>query len=408
MYRPLFGALVLLLVLSGCSAQETRGDGEPTAAATVSTAQTESACSGPEDACLEIGVLAAPDSAGQAETRVRVAQEAFWARVNEQGGVGGKPVVLRQGAAVDGEELAFLAASESSAPRLDGLPANVFVAGTLPLSSRWLFQDRVLQTGGSVCTQAMNAVDVLAFRGTDVGSVAVLHLGDELGRDAAAGAELAASRREIPFTALRTAPGQDQESVVSQIDELAPDVVVLALSPAETGVIVADLVERGFRGELITTSPGWERSLMDGPSADVLAERLVTTASWREFSLASVGHGAMRTALGDIEADDAYTAGWIGNYPLLELLRAADKAGDLTRAGLVDAAAGLDDVDYEGMYPPAIGTPFSGGPTEHVAVRSVFRVPDPESPTSAHTIEDYFNGLTMANHEFRQPCFEGR
>lgn len=395
-----------MLALAGCSTP-VDGDGS-SPADTASPGPSVAVCSQASDRCLELGVLDAGPNAGDEEDRIETAQRAFWARVNEQGGIGGRPVVLRRSAEIDGDELAYLGASMATGPRLDALPAGTFVAGTVPLISAWPFEPRVLQTGGSSCVQAMNAVDVLAYRGARIDSLAVAHLSDGSGVDAAAGVRLAAQRRSIPLTSVPAGSGAEQDAVIDALDAADADVVVLALSPLETGVIVAGLIKAGFEGELVTTSRGWQRSMAEGPYSDVLAQHLVVAASWREFTVPTVGHSAMRAALGDVEADEAYTAGWIGNYPLLALLRAAGRQDDLTRAGLVNAAARLDDMDedmdYEGMLPPTIGTPFSGPPRTQVARRTVFAVPDIGARTRTHSIQGHFNGLTAATHPFGRSC----
>lgn len=359
--------------------------------------------------CVVLGVLGVGRAGSDAESddtdRILRVQRAFWARVNESGGIGGVRVDVRAGAGRQ-EALAFLGASEVTAPPMAGLPDDAFVAGALPATSRWLFEDRVLQTGASACIQAMNAVDVLVFRGTEADLVAVVHLDDELGRDAAAGSRLTAERRGIGFLDLPMSSASATGDVVEALVSRAPDIVVLATTPTATRAVVVGAAQGGFAGDLVTTNRGWDRSLLTGPGSEVIADRLVIATPWREFTLASSGHGAMRAALGDVEPDEAYTAGWIGSYPMLALLREAQASGDLTRAGMVEAAHRLDDVEYDGMYPPRIGTPFSGGPAAQAAVRTAFAVPDPDVPLGTVAIEDYFNGLTVALHEFDRPCFE--
>jgi hypothetical protein len=121
---------------------------------------------------------------------------------------------------------------------------------------------------------------------------------------------------------------------------------------------------------MITTGPGWDDALLDGPD------------------------------------DDAYTSGWIWSYPLRDALRAAVAAGDLTRQGLLEAVTSLEAVDYEFMLPPGSGAFGADSPAGQAVVRTVFRMPESGSVTGATSEEDFFNGVTAGTYAFERPCYE--
>ena len=103
---------------------------------------------------------------------------------------------------------------------------------------------------------------------------------------------------------------------------------------------------------------------------------------WGPFGTDTPGHEAMREAVGDVEQpNDGYTAGWVWSYPLKAALEAAAEAGDLTRAGVAEAAGALETVDYEGMLPEEAGK-FGGDPSETVFRQIVVAQPD-EAPRQA-------------------------
>lgn len=290
---------------------------------------------------------------------------------------------------------------------LDDLVADDMVAVPTTWSSQWLFTDVVVESGNSVCVEAMNAVDYAVFRGVEVDTVMAVHLSNDYGNDAAAGVRIAAERTGMRFVDVTTRRGADNQArAVSEVAARDPDLVVVATTPTETGAIVGQAAARGFDGTMITTGPGWDDALLDGPNAAAVRSLLLGARPWRAFTHGTVGHGAMRRAVGDVEPDDAYTSGWISSYPLRDALRAAANAGDLTRQGLLEAVTSLKGVDYEGMLPPHVSVPGADMRADQAVHRTVFRIPDPESVTGATDEEDFFNGLTTATYAFERPCFE--
>ncbi|CAN5913633.1 hypothetical protein BH23ACT10_BH23ACT10_09850 [soil metagenome] len=242
----------------------------------------------------------------------------------------------------------------------------------------------------------MNAVDYAVFRGDDVETVMAIHFRDDYGNDAAVGARTAAERHGMAFVDVGTRPGAgNQSGAVAEVVDQKPDLVILATSPTETGPIVGQAAAQGFDGMMITVGPGWDDALLDGPDAAAVRSLLLAARPWRAFAHGTVGHGAMRKALGDVEPDDAYVSGWIWSYRLRAALQVAVDAGDLTRQGLLAAATSPRVVDYEGMLPPPSGIPSVDTPAGRAVRRTVFRTPGSVSATDATKEEDFFNGLTV-------------
>lgn len=380
----------------------------------------------PDNGCIYLGTISDLSGGPQATMggRITRAQAAFWNRVNTDGGIGGfdvdvarftrdnrnRPRVHRRRYAEIRDDVLALAqtfGSATTAAILDDLAADDMVAAPTTWTSQWLFTDVIVESGNTMCVEAMNAVDYTVFRGDDVETVMAIHFVDDDGEDAAAGARIAAEGNGMAFVDVATRPGSgNQANAVSEVVDRDPDLVVLATTPTETGAIVGRAAARGFDGLMITTGPGWDDALLDGPDAEAVRSLLLGARPWRAFSHGTVGHGAMREALGDVAADDTYTAGWIWSYPLRDALRAAVDAGDLTRRGLLEAVTSLEAVDYEFMLPPGSGAFGADTPAGQAVLRTVFRIPDPESRTGATREEDFFNGLTVGTYAFERPCDE--
>lgn len=440
------GAAGIPTGVAGAATDGRTADGGKTAAATTGTGRaddvtfdagvTEEACpnaANPGNGCIYLGTISNLSVGADAATAERItrAQAAFWDRVNADGGIDGfdvdvrrytrdnrnRPGVHRRRYAEIRDHVLALAQTSGAATTaaiLDDLVADEMIAAPTTWSSRWLFEDVIAESGNSVCVEAMNAVDYAMFLGDEVDAVTAIHFADDYGRDAAAGARAAAVRHGTAFAAITTQPGAgNQSGAVAEVAARDPDLVVIATSPAETRSIVAGAAARGFGGRMITVGPGWEDALLDGPDAAAIRSLLVAARPWRAFSHGTVGHGAMRAALGDVEPHDDYISGWVFSYPLYAALQAAVDTGDLTRRGLLAAVTSLRSVDYEGMLPPPAGAFGADTPAGQAVQRTVFRTGDPDVSTGATLEEDvyeedFFNGLTVRNHDFDRPCFEDR
>ncbi len=212
------------------------------------------------------------------------AQKAFWRRVNEQGGIGGyeidvttyvrdnkynpqihnqvyqeiKPNILA---------LAQTLGSPQTAAILPDLKASNIVAVPASWTSLWAFEDVVVESGTNYCIESMNSVDYAADK-LGAKSIMAVHLAGDYGDDAAAGARVAAEKRGLTFTDVKTATGQDnQAGAIDAIVSGKPDVVILTNGPTDAAVIIGQAGARGFKGKFIGTSPTWNPGLLKGPAA---------------------------------------------------------------------------------------------------------------------------------------------
>ena len=95
-----------------------------------------------------------------------------------------------------------------------------------------------------------------------------VHLAGDYGDDAAAGAKIAAEKRGLTFTDVKTATGQDnQAGAIDAIVSGKPDVVILTNGPTDAAVIIGQAGARGFKGKFIGTNPTWNPGLLKGPAA---------------------------------------------------------------------------------------------------------------------------------------------
>lgn len=350
-------------------------------------------------------------------------QEAFWERVNEEGGIGGydvdvtsnvrdnqySPEVHNQVYQEIQPEILALAqtlGSQQTAAILEDLVAQSIVAVPASWTSGWLFQDAILETGTTYCADTMNAVDYAVEQG-EVESVLAVHYAGDYGEDGAAGASIAAEANGLEFSSIEApAPSDNQDAAIDAIVSGQPDLVILTVAPTDTAAIVGGAAAAGFTGRFIGSSPTWNQALLESPAGPALQAAYQVVGPWESYSADTPGHEAMREGVGEPEnLNDGYTFGWVWSYAMKAAIEAAIDNGDLTRAGLLEAASSLETVDFEGMVPEEAGN-HVGEPNDQAFRQSVISQVDAESPVGLSTIETFFTGPTAESYTFDQPCYE--
>lgn len=414
------GAAVAALVLTGCRSS---GGSDDSAAAGI----TDEACPeavNEDNGCIYLGTISDLTKGPFAPLAVPItdAQEAFWQKVNEDGGVGGYDVDVTtyvQDAEYNPEihnrkyqeirkdilGLAQTLGSSQTLAILEDMKSDDVIGVPASWNSAWEFEDQILESGANYCFEAMNGVDWAVENRDVTGKVAAVGYDNDYGGDAAAGVKAAAEANDLEYVEIKAPPGQDQqaETVASVLRE-DPDLVVVTTGPAEMAAIVGGAAAEGFQGAVVGSSPTWNPALLQSAAAPALEALYVQAGPWGPWGTDTPGHQAMRDALGDVTPSDGYTAGWAWSYPLLAALEKAADDGGITRESLVEAAQSLEEVDYEGMLPPEAGK-TTGEPAESAYRASVISAVDEDAPTGVSIEQDLTVGPTAEAYDFSKPCF---
>ena len=369
--------------------------------------------------CIYLGFITNMTADAVAVTQ---AQQRFWDRVNRAGGIGGHEIdagtyvrdnsgeprtharvyrEIRTKVLALGQTMGELTtASVITQMRADGM-----VAVPASHTSAWGFEPTVLESGANYCVEAVNAVDY-ARAGGPVRSVMAIHLPGDYGDDHAAGAKAATAANGMTFINIKTDPGADRQSgAVDAILARRPDLVLLAVHPAETAVIVQGAAAGGFTGRIIGAGPSWDPDLLRGSAAPALRALYQQSAPWAPWSAETPGHRALRAALGSMPAQEGQVAGWGWSYPLRAALVAAASNGELTRAGLARAVRRLASVDYEGMLPAGAGD-FAGGRGAGGNQNLILSPATGTGVTDVPVVRDFFAGPTLTGFNPDRPCFQ--
>ena len=395
------------------------------------TGVTEDACPNavnPDNGCIYLGVLSDLTEGPFAALGVPLteAQRDFWNRVNEDGGIAGFDVDIdtytrdtkfdpqEHSSAYRQIEPNILALHQSLGTEpteaiLRDMDDDDVIASPATWWSGWGFEEKdrglILEIGYSYCIESMIALDYVSENIAEPGSVMAVGYPGDFGGDSAAGVEAWAEAAGVEFLGfVETAPNAivgSQDAAISQIVSGAPDVVMLAVGPAETAEIVGGSAAQGFEGQFMGSVPTWNPALLQTPAAPALEAMYLHVGFAENFDGESEAHDKLREARdGEPPVNDAYTYGWIQSYPILRALEAAAANGDLTRQGLRSVVDGLV-VDYEGALPDQV---YGGDPSENVQREGVISRPDSESPLGYTTLEAGFTGPIASEYDYAGPC----
>lgn len=381
-----------------------------------------------DNGCIYLGVLSDLTEGPFAALAVPITdgQRAFWAKVNDEGGIGGYDIDIdtytrdtkyqpaehaAQYQQIAGEILG-IAQSLGTVNTESVLPDMIDRSlVTVPTSwwSGYAFQEYdegiILETGYSYCTEAIVGLDWFAET-YDAPTVvqAVGYPGDYGGDSAEGVARWAEANGATAATAIQTGPNQvvgNQDAVVGAVLGAAPDVVVLAVGPAETAEIVGKLAASGFTGRFMGSLPTWNDALLGSAAAPALIGLYNHMTPYENWDGSSAGLEAIKESLGgELPANAGYLIGWVIGYPFKAALEAAAEAGDLTPEGLAAVVDGLE-VDFEGMLP----NHTYGGDAQANAAQTVnIGTPNPEVDLGLETIASFYEGPTFAETDYSSAC----
>lgn len=381
-----------------------------------------------DNGCIYLGVLSdltvGPFAAFGPQ--LLAGEQAFWQRVNEQGGIGGAFDVNVGEFVRDTEynpqkhatsyleirgEVLGLSETLGTPPTLaivNSMIDDDMIGAVSTWWSGWAFQDNILEAGSNYCVDAMNGVE-WAMGEFDVGSVMSIAFPGDYGGDALAGARHAAEALDLeflePLSQVPVAVGGKTSGAIQAILDQEPDLVLLTVGPTEAGEIVGGAGARGFQGKFLGNHPTFYPTLMAGRAAPALEAAFHLLGPYQNWAGDTPAHAAMREAFGEgAPSNDGFTFGWVLSYPMKAALEAAAAAGELNREGVLAAIDGMT-VDFEGALPDVT----YGDPNGSIVRQTTISQPDADvvdDKLGLNVVEPAFSGTVAQGFEFTAPCFE--
>lgn len=437
------------LVLAGCSAVEENGtdstadgssdtssepadgDGDAAGAVTVGDGITAEPCPNAvseDNGCIYLGILSDLTEGPFAALAVPIVdgQRAYWQKVNENGGIAGYEVDIdtytrdtkyqaaEHAQAYQQIEPNILALAQTlGTVNTEAILADMDASDIVGVPASWWsgysFEENdhglILENGYSYCSEAITGLDWFAENHAKPESVAAVGYPGDYGGDSAAGVQKWADANGVTdVTVVPTGPNQvtgNQDAVVSAVAAANPDVVFLAVGPAENAEIVGKLAAGGYQGRFMGSLPTWNPALLQSAAAPALTAMYNHISPGEQWSGTSEGVAAMKESLNNEPPVNAgYIIGWLMSYPMHGVLEKAAENGDLTRAG-VRAAVAETEVDYQGMS-TAQGY---GGNGKDVAVATIIvNTPDESDPLGTVPEGSFYTGPSWDKVDFDEAC----
>ncbi len=418
----------------------------------------------PEEIATDYGVTEdtirvglAPDLSGRfagLTTPLTEAQLVFWEKVNAEGGIAGRmvePVVIDNAYDVTKTIEIYEDFSQESEDgvvmisQVTGSPHNSAIAQdaisddlvVVPLSwySGWAdpdFGGAHFELYANYCIEGMNGVAYLQQKVEAEGKeakLAVLSYPGEYGQDGAAGAKLAADALGIEVVydgEAQVPPGQDQTGVISELVGSGATMVWITSGPADLGAIFGGAAAQGFDAFWSGNSPSYSPALLGGDLGPAL-DQFYTHSTYSSLFDSNDTPGmqdmiaTMTEARPDDLIQDVYVWGWTEGMFARAVLEQAAANGDMTRAGVVQAATEVQ-VDFQGLAPDQNWT---GNPNEYI-IRETYLYDVDLAAFNQVSLADYaalddkstagsgltavegfapFTSAPAAAYEFTEPCF---
>lgn len=401
--------LVLGLVLAACSPSGDDGEASTTAGETPDTTAAPTDTTAPEttdttggggDPAVDVGVdLEAgtitvgllSDLTGPFSSLVQVivaGQEAYWADVNANGGIGGLSVELETvDTAYDPpthvQRYEELKDSVVAFGHSTGSPHTVAIVPQLvednilaiPLTwySGWTdpaFNSNLMHHGAPYCIESMNVISYIKEQTKpDATTIAIAGVPGDYGLDSTEGAKMVAEELglEVVYDGSGAViPGDDTSyaTVASAIVAANPDIVWLTATPGAWGPIFGQALAAGFQTATWSgAGPSYNPAFLAPDSAirDAVAAMTVWGAYYSVWGDDSPGVTHAKELVADVlpQPISAVMEGFVEARIMHAALEAAYAAGDMTQAGVLAAAKSLEEVDFEGLAPNEtyVGTP---------------------------------------------------
>lgn len=405
---------------------------------------------GVDDTTIKIGLLA-DLSSGTFDVLVKPiadANQAFWDKVNAEGGIAGGRMVevivadTQYDAAVheqqylqlrDEDQVAAIGQSTGSpqtAQIVDELEADDMFAIPLSWYSGWGFDDNTLEQGYSYCIEAMNVVNFMNEMSEPGWTLAVASFPGEYGQDSAAGAKYAAEQLGVEVVDLEgqvipiSVGGDPAADVAPALVAAQPDWVWVTSGPSELAALMGAAAQGGLNARWSGAVPSYAPFLLTTAVAPVIDAAYYWASP---FAAWGADIPAMQEVVdtiteafpdGNYLFADYYVRGWVEALMMKQVLEAAYESGDMTRAGILAAGQSIEGFDFEGLAPDQ---GYVGEPNDFIVRSTAIYDIDlsqftPEATFSTGgstgTVEipafglDYTSEIA-ANYDMSEPCFTG-
>jgi ABC-type branched-subunit amino acid transport system substrate-binding protein len=272
--------------------------------------------------------------------------------------------------------------------------------------------------GQPYCIEAMNVLGYLVEQNPDIKTVAIASNAGDFGQDSAQGAKIAAEALglEVVYDGEAKVNAADEASlaeVVTGIVTSAADVVFLTTSPGAFAGIYGQSLAAGVAATWTGSAVAWVPSFIgpDSQIRDAAQRDWLFSLPYSPWNTDNAGTEAavdmLKAAIPDIQPFDYYLEGAAEALLMERILNDAYESGDMTRAGVLAAAKGLESFSTDGLWPDQS---FVGEPNDIVMrIGNIIKpsIADLEAGNSGVEVlaANYTSDIAAA-YEFNETCFD--
>ena len=386
-----------------------------------------------EAGTIKIGLLA--DLSGVFSglvTPIVTAEEAYWAKVNAEGGIHGLQVelVVRDTGYLTPNHVQHYAELKTEVVAIaqsTGSPQTVAIQEDLvddeiyatPLTwySGWTdpnYNSNLLHHGVPYCVEAMNVIswvrDELIAEGASEPTIAIASVPGDYGLDSAAGAALAAEAlgMEVVFdaTGLVGRP-EDAKAIADQIVAADPDMVWITATPGTFPPVYQEAIASGFVAAWAGAAPTYALTYLTGDFATEIERDWYMNLYFQPWGGESEGAVLVRELMEGAPPFDYYAEGVVEGIMMRTILNAAYESGDLTQAGVLAAAKSLEGMDLLGLGP---AESYVGSPNDQIQRSSILVRPSladlAAGGSGSVIIDPDFTSDIAEAFVFEEACFQ--
>ena len=382
----------------------------------------------PSKGCIYLGMLndyTGPYAA--VAPALETAQRGFWLWANTTGGIGDYSVAIIEGADTSFNPqkhleqynaqrdkvaaLAMTLGTNQTLFILDEMDKDNMIGAPMSWYSGWSYKSLdkglVVEFGAAYCADGMNALDwALSNLPVDIKTIGIMGFAGDYGGDWAEGIKYAAERNGITVAWEYLPPTLefDVAQAVGLMVTQPVDAYFPAVNPGNMAQVAGGAFQQGLTPIAMMAAPSYNDAFVQEgfPLKPLFESGSMYSMAWvAPYEADTAGHAVMRatlTAMGIDSGNLFITAGWASQHHIRGVLEAANKGGDLTRAGIRRAAANVY-VDSDGMMPTReLGQ-------NRADAESFVGIPDANSASGIKLLAGNYVGPSAAGYDWEAgPC----
>jgi ABC-type branched-subunit amino acid transport system substrate-binding protein len=244
--------------------------------------------------------------------------------------------------------------------------------------------------GATYDVEIANGYDYLFQEGLlqEGATVGHIYFEGEYGANGLAGTQAVAAERGLEvIEAQIKSTDQDMSAQITQFAAAGVDLIALTVAPGQTASVATVAAAQGLDVPILGSNPVFAPGLLDGPAADWLKSHLYVASPVSSFDAHPDQLEEYQAAYPDATPSLGVVVGFGMSEIMKQVLDAACENGDLTRAGVVEAFEGLEEVDTGGLVVPIRGFELGKSPS-----LESFVLQPADVPGGASVLADAFEG----------------